>query len=181
VLYLRDRDELSSAALDRLAAISVVYVLRRRELENYLLGANAVAAAIVDRGFPQATLVDAEAVEETLREGADRLKPVVILKRIVGELVSRRLVDRTLVADLVQQGVTLERFRAAVAERLPSEQLLDEITKRWVAMLSRRTLRASGRSGGGSLRPDLTCWPTCGALTAAATTSCMMASPSPEA
>jgi hypothetical protein len=86
---------------------------------------------MIDRGFPQATPVDAEAIEETLHKAADGLKPVVILKRIAAELVSQRLVDRPLVADLVKQDVTLERFRAAVAERLPSEQLLDEITKRW--------------------------------------------------
>lgn len=133
VLYLRDRDELSTEALNQLEAASVVYVLQRRELENYLLEADAIAAAMIDRGFPQATPVDAEAIEETLHKAADGLKPVVILKRIAAELVSQRLVDRPLVADLVKQDVTLERFRAAVAERLPSEQLLDEITKRWLA------------------------------------------------
>jgi predicted ATP-dependent endonuclease of OLD family len=37
VLYLRDRDELSAATLERLTASPAVYVLERRELENYLL------------------------------------------------------------------------------------------------------------------------------------------------
>ena len=133
VLYLRDRDELSSENLERLERIPEVYVLRRRELENYLLDAGAVAAAMVEREVAPAALIDADAVGQALREEADRLKPVVILKRIVGELVSRRLVDRELVADLVKHGVTLERFRAAVAQRLPSEQLLDEVTQRWAA------------------------------------------------
>jgi hypothetical protein len=133
VRYLRDRDELSGENLDRLERIREVHVLRRRELENYLLDPHAVAAAMVERQLPSPALIDADAVGRALREGADRLKPVVILKRIVGELASRRLVDRELVADLVQQGVTLERFRAAVAQRLPSEQLLDEIKQRWAA------------------------------------------------
>ena len=47
VLYLRDRDELSQAALNRLAAAPTLYVLKRRELENYLLEPAALASVLV--------------------------------------------------------------------------------------------------------------------------------------
>ena len=134
LLYLRDRDELSSTALDHLEADPAVYVLQRRELENYLLqDASAIAAALVDRGVVDADEVNSGRVQEVLREGADRLKPTIVLKRIAGELASRRLVDRKLVAELIQQGPSLDRFHAAIADRLPSEGLLDDLTKEWVA------------------------------------------------
>jgi len=133
VLYLRDRDELASAVLDRLEADPAVYVLRRRELENYLLDADAVTAALLDRGVLDSAPADPQAVAQLLREGADRLKPVVVLKRIAGEVASRRLVDRKLVAELVQQGPTLEQFRETIRGRLPSAYALDEIAEQWLA------------------------------------------------
>ena len=46
VLYLRDRDELSPQVLDKLTASPTVHVLRRRELENYLLDPAAIAAVL---------------------------------------------------------------------------------------------------------------------------------------
>lgn len=45
-MYLRDRDELSPEVLARLAKSPAVNVLGRRELENYLLDPDAVAAVI---------------------------------------------------------------------------------------------------------------------------------------
>jgi AAA domain, putative AbiEii toxin, Type IV TA system len=132
VLFLRDRDELASAVLDRLDADPAVHVLRRRELENYLLDADAVAAALLDRRVLNTAPADPQVVAQVLREGADRLKPVVVLKRIAAEVASRRLVDRKLVADLVQQGPTLEQFRETIRRRLPSEYALDEITQQWL-------------------------------------------------
>jgi hypothetical protein len=59
-----------------------------------------------------------------------------VLKRVAGEFVSRRLVDRQLVADLIEQGPTLDRLQQAVARRLPSAGLLGEIAARWTAIES---------------------------------------------
>jgi AAA ATPase domain len=134
VLYLRDRDELSPEARARLEADPAVYVLQRRELENYLLDPHAVAAALLDRGLLSASQTEPGVIEQTLRVAADALLPVVVLKRVAGELASRRLIDRKLSAELVRQGPTLERLLAVVGPRLPSDQLTMELTERWMAV-----------------------------------------------
>jgi len=136
VLYLRDRDEVASAILSRLEAASEVHVLRRRELENYLLEPEAITEALLQREVVGPGGADPIAVGKLLREGADQLRMAVVLKRVAGEFVSRRLVDRQLVANLIEQGPTLDRFQQAVARRLPSGGLLDEIATRWTAIES---------------------------------------------
>jgi hypothetical protein len=50
MLYLRDRDEVPGAILRGLEASSAVHVLRRRELENYLLEPEAITEALEQRG-----------------------------------------------------------------------------------------------------------------------------------
>jgi hypothetical protein len=136
VLYLRDRDEVPSSVLSRLEAASEVHVLRRRELENYLLEPEAIAEALVRREVVDSGGADSLAVGKLLREGADQLLMAVVLKRVASEFVSRRLMDRQLVADLIEQGPTLDRLQQAVAKRLPSGGLLDEIATRWTAIES---------------------------------------------
>lgn len=136
VLYLRDRDEVPSTILSRLEAASEVHVLRRRELENYLLEPEAIAEALVRREVVDSGGADSMAVGKLLREGADQLLMAVVLKRVASEFVSRRLMDRQLVADLIEQGPTLDRLQQAVAKRLPSGGLLDEIATRWTAIES---------------------------------------------
>jgi predicted ATPase len=151
VLYVRDRDELSTAHLDRLEKASTVHVLQRRELENYLLDADAVAAALVNRGIVDASTVDLQAVERALREGADRLKPVVVLKRVAAGLASHRLLDRALVAHLIRQGPTLEQLHVVLAERLPAEQFLEEVADQWMA--TEKDLQASWQERWRELAP----------------------------
>jgi AAA ATPase domain len=136
MLYLRDRDEVPGAILRGLEASSAVHVLRRRELENYLLEPEAITEALEQRGVVDPGSVDSMMVRTLLREGADELKMVVVLKRVAAEFVSRRLVDRQLVADVIQQGPTLDRFQRAVGWRVPSAGLLDEIATRWTAVES---------------------------------------------
>lgn len=61
VLYLRDRDELSPSVLRTLERSETVAVLQRRELENYLLDAEAVAEVLgplVKEGEPAPTASD---------------------------------------------------------------------------------------------------------------------------
>lgn len=130
MLFLRDRDEVPTGILSKLEAAPAVYVLQRRELENYLLQPEAIVAALVARKVVGRGDTDSTAVRRLLREGADNLKPAVVLKRVAGEFVSRRLVDRQLVADIIEQGPTLDRLQQAVAARVPSG-LLEEMATRW--------------------------------------------------
>jgi AAA domain len=130
VLYLRDRDELPKQLLDKLDASKAVHVLRRRELENYLLDPDAIAQVLAARDRP----VDSAEISTTLRQAADALQSLVTLKRVAWEQASIRLVDRTLIKRLVSEGPDMTRLQAAVAERLPSDDLRDQIAERWAAV-----------------------------------------------
>jgi hypothetical protein len=130
LLYLRDRDELPRQLLDRLEASRAVHVLQRRELENYLLDPDAIARVLTARGR---TVGPAE-ISTTLRQAADTLQSLVILKRVAWEQASVRLVDRTLVKELAREGPDLTRLQAAIAEQLPSDDLRDTLAKRWAAV-----------------------------------------------
>jgi len=129
LLYLRDRDELPRHLVDKLDASKNVHVLRRRELENYLLDPKAIARVLTARG----RRVDPAEVSAALREVADGLQGLVILKRVAWEEASIRLVDRALVRQLAREGPDLARLQAAVAERLPADGLHDKLAERWAA------------------------------------------------
>jgi predicted ATPase len=130
VLFLRDRDELPQRLLDRLEASPLVHVLQRRELENYLLDPAAIVKVLSERNPPIG--VDADQVFTALREAADELKEVVVMKRVAWELepiypVSHRLRDQ-----LARQRATREQFEAVVLGRLPApEELRRKITELW--------------------------------------------------
>ena len=88
LLFVRDRDELTARNLERLAEKTSVYVLKKREIENYLLDPPAIIAVLtarlasVGRGL---TLTPAE-IEQRLRRHADDLRKEVVAKRIVAEV-----------------------------------------------------------------------------------------------
>ena len=131
VLYVRDRDELSKELLGKLDASETVHVLQRRELENYLFDPDAIAQVLAARGRP----VDPAEISTTLRQAADELQTLVILKRVAWEQASIRLVDRTLIKQIVSEGPDyLTQLQAAVAERLPDDDLRDQIAERWAAV-----------------------------------------------
>jgi predicted ATPase len=90
VLYLRDRDELSNRNLARLEKLPAVRVLRRRELENYLLHPAAIAAVLAARR-PAAAAPNSEDVAAAIRKAADDLRSRVIVSRVVenAECLSR--------------------------------------------------------------------------------------------
>jgi hypothetical protein len=141
LLYLRDRDELPRQLLDRLDASEVVHVLQRRELENYLFDPDAIAQVLLARGRP----VDPAEVSTALRQAADTLQGLVILKRVAWEQASIRLVDRALLKRLAREGPGLARLQAAVAERLPSDDLSERLAKRWAAVEAEITADWAGR------------------------------------
>jgi hypothetical protein len=70
VLYLRDRDELAPSVLARLASSGTVHVLKRREIENYLLDPAAIAEAIGPTVPPGAPVPEVtEIADEHRRRG----------------------------------------------------------------------------------------------------------------
>lgn len=137
VVAIRDRDELPETAVERLEKQGTVHVLRRRELENYLLDDVPALIRTLERQANESPdsrtqPVSANEIEAVLRGRADDLKDVVVLKRVVASLANIRLVDRDDVKRIAQQGATLEKLLDVVRERLrPSEDVTAEITEGW--------------------------------------------------
>jgi len=137
VVAIRDRDELSDAVVERLEREGTVRVLRRRELENYLLDDLPALIRVLERQAaenPESRQEPGGAgeLETVLRQTAERLKDAVVLKRVVASLANIRLIDRDDVANLVIEGPTLERLLAVVRGRLRSaEDVEREITEAW--------------------------------------------------
>jgi hypothetical protein len=119
MLYIRDRDEVPYTILSQLEASSAVHVLRRRELENYLLEPEAISEALVQREVVDPGSVDPVTVRRLLREGADKLKMVAI---VVGRLISvHQAVLRSLVLLLGSSWVNVMLLWRAVPCRRVAE------------------------------------------------------------
>jgi len=130
VLFLRDRDELPKRLLNRLKESSLVHVLQRRELENYLLDPVAIAKVLSEREPP--IVVQPDRVLAALREAAEELRPIVVLKRVAWELEPIRLVDHRRRDQLAREDATLEQFQAGVLERLPApDEFRSKIADQW--------------------------------------------------
>lgn len=117
MLFMRDRDELGERRLTQLASNTRVAVLARRELENYFLDDPAAVWTALCARADQPPFAAHELADE-LRQAADSLRPVVILKRVVEDSVPARLLDRRAVENLVRQGPTLSALSDAVADSL---------------------------------------------------------------
>jgi hypothetical protein len=133
VLYLRDRDELAPEVLERLARSQSVHVLRRREIENYLLDPEAITAVIrslVPKGAPAP---NEAATADALRIAADKLRRKIVINRTAQRVTPpRQLMDTTLRKQLAEDGVDLREFTSAVTERLMSPaELAAQITTAW--------------------------------------------------
>jgi hypothetical protein len=135
VLYLRDRDELSASALKRLEDSKTVNVLARRELENYLLDAPAVAA-VLDAALPKsAERPSPEEVDAAIRDAAESLRRKIIIHRVCRQIApSRPLMDHELRRQLARTGDGMEEITKAVLARLISaEDLRAQIAAAWQA------------------------------------------------
>jgi hypothetical protein len=133
VLYLRDHDELAPEVLERLTQSQSVHVLRRREIENYLLDPGAIAAVIRPLVPQGATAPDAAATAEALNSAAEKLRRKIVINRAAQRVTPpRQLMDTTLRKRLAEDDVDLSEFTSAVIERLmtPAE-LTAQITTAW--------------------------------------------------
>jgi energy-coupling factor transporter ATP-binding protein EcfA2 len=130
VLYLRDRDELPRRLLERLQQSGAVHVLERRELENYLLDAEAIQKVLSERlgRFD----LDPAAVAVAMRQIADGLKATVLVKRVGWELAPITFVDHKLRDELGRTKPPLEQFQDIVLGRLPErDDLTGHIGELW--------------------------------------------------
>jgi energy-coupling factor transporter ATP-binding protein EcfA2 len=133
VLYLRDRDELAPEMLERLSRSQTVHVLRRREIENYLLDPTAIATVIRRICSEGAPTPDPAAIADALRAGADGLRRKIVVNRTAQRVAApRQLMDTELRKRLADAGADMVEFTSAVAERLMSPaELTAQITTAW--------------------------------------------------
>lgn len=132
VLYLRDRDELAPELLDRLSKSPNVHVLRRRELENYLLDPEALATVLTTIVNPD-TPVLPETISEALGTAAESLRRKIVINRVARRVApKRRLMDHQTRRRLASEAVDQAAFAEAVAERLmPEAELREQIAAAW--------------------------------------------------
>ncbi|MEU7826687.1 AAA family ATPase [Catellatospora sp. NPDC049133] len=127
VLYLRDRDELNPTQLQRLESDQTVYVLRRREIENYLLDPKSLAAFFTLTGIE----VSAAAVERVLQESAASLRDVVVQKAVIAQLDPFYYFDDITRKNLNKANSTIDALILSVLQRLPDA---DSVEKRMRAI-----------------------------------------------
>jgi hypothetical protein len=133
ILYLRDRDELSFAALNTLQAMKTVEVLKKRELENYLLDADAIAdvlKVIVPDGFAAPPAND---ISRTINEVADSLRHKVVVNKVCRQIQPvEPLMDHKLRQGLANAAADQKTVTAAILKRLMREDdLVIQIHAAW--------------------------------------------------
>jgi putative ATP-dependent endonuclease of the OLD family len=124
-MFLLDHDERSEAEINKLRESlgERLYVLHRRELENYLLIPRAILVAIRSKCPDNHSIIDklnstsVENVNQLIRELADGLYGVVLLKRIRAELGG-------LVGGLLPRNLAMELASEAKSQGL--EKILRE-------------------------------------------------------
>jgi hypothetical protein len=133
VLYLRDRDELSAAALDKLSRSPTVHLLARRELENYLLEPAAIAAALGSLDLRGNEPPTADQVAEVLNEAAEGLRRKIVVNRVCRRIgPSQPLVGHQLRRELASAGADMEQITAKVLDRMmTADDLRAQIAKAW--------------------------------------------------
>jgi predicted ATPase len=136
ILYIRDRDELSTTFLEKLETSPNIHVLPCRELENLLLDFEALAmvinAELVKAGKAEVTV---ERVASVVKCLADELKGIVVLKRTMADLTDPvRLVDNESRRALARSKANLEALSASVLSRVPEKAELNAvIAAKWLS------------------------------------------------
>jgi len=120
VQFLRDRDELSNEQVDRLERSGRVRVLKRRELENYLLDSSAITAVLNERCPEPPVRVDGDDVGLQLRTIADSRRHGILIKRVSRRIALPRLLDHSTEEALIARAGTVDdliaQLRGAVDE-----------------------------------------------------------------
>jgi energy-coupling factor transporter ATP-binding protein EcfA2 len=133
VLYLRDRDELSPSAIRKLEAKNTVSVLKRREIENYLLHSSAIAAVLDATLEPDGERPSVDAVDAAINEAAESLRRKMIVNRVCRQVEpDQPLMDHRLRQQLADAGADAEEITGAVLSRLMSaDDLRAQIASAW--------------------------------------------------
>jgi len=131
VLYMRDRDELAPPVLEKLTSSETVYVLTRRELENYLLNGEAIATVL--RGYVPESAPTAANVTAAIAEIAESLRQKVIINRVCRRVrPGQPLMDHELRQQLASDGAGAENIIEAVTSRLmTADEARSQVTVAW--------------------------------------------------
>lgn len=135
VLYLRDRDELSPAVLAKLEASESVGVLKRRELENYLLDPDALAQVLAPLLAEENAAPSAGDVTAFMYETAEGLRRKVVVNRVCNQVRPERpLMDHRFRQRLAASNADEEAIAAAITDRLMTPgQLRAQVGAAWDA------------------------------------------------
>ncbi|WP_326631487.1 AAA family ATPase [Nonomuraea fuscirosea] len=134
VLYVRDHDELPPRLVERLLTSGNTFVLARREIENYLLDSRAIAAVLASYDGKPKRDISADEVAIAMKDSADGLQDVVILKKVCRELGSLTYVDNALRGKLAKEKADKDRLLRELRERVPSEaELSHRVDALWSA------------------------------------------------
>ncbi len=135
VLYLRDRDELSADALAKLTESRTVYLLARRELENYLLDPAAIAAVLGSLEPHGKEPPTAKQIADVMTEAAEALRRKIVVNRVCRQIgPSQTLVGHKLRQELANAGADAQEITARVLDRMmTAEDLRAQIATVWAA------------------------------------------------
>ncbi len=136
VLYVRDRDELSGAFLEKLEESPNTYLLPGREIENLLLDYDAISTIISgERAKQGRDPVSSAEIAAIARSKAHELKSTVVMKRVMTEFAEPvRLVDNSLRRKLGRAVPSEETLISAVTDRVPRpEDVQSRISAAWSA------------------------------------------------
>jgi predicted ATP-dependent endonuclease of OLD family len=137
-LFILDRDERSQVEITKIREVleGRVYLLQRRELENYLLEPRALLAAIRSKHSDDANItekIDASSKDEVrkiIRTTVDSLYDLILMKRVRAELTGLKggLLPREAVAGLSRK-VNYKNFPRIIRREIESRisQHLDDI------------------------------------------------------
>jgi hypothetical protein len=133
VLYLRDRDEISAAALDKLSRSPTVYLLARRELENYLLDPEGIIAALRSLEPRLEELPTPGQVVAAMNEAADGLRRKIVVNRVCRQIgPSQPLVGHRLRQELATAEADVEQITTKVLDRMmTADDLRTQIADLW--------------------------------------------------
>jgi hypothetical protein len=108
-------------------------LLQRRELENYLLDAPALARVLGPLVPDGTTPPSAPEIAAVMTEAAEQLRSKVIINRVCRQVrPARLLMENTLRQRLAEEGADLEAVTAAVLDRLMTQdELRAQIESAW--------------------------------------------------